>query len=135
MNIHDVLHEIVASSVIILGIYGLIITTSQDIFDTICPPMIEGSPIPQYPVFRYSTPKAKHLRWLLGRIPWALFCLYILGTLFIIFDALKIIDILPQMNLQLQHFKFAVDILNYLSLIFVMYVVGCLVSVRSNPNS
>lgn len=135
MSIHDVLHEIVASSVIILGVYGLIITTSQDMFDTICPPMIEGSPIPQYPVFRYNTSKAERLRWILGRVPWALLCLYILGTLFIIFDALKIIDILPQMNLQLQHFKFAVDILNYFSLIFVMYVVGCLVSVRSNPNS
>ena len=58
-----------------------------------------------------------------------------MGTLFIIFDALKIIDILPQMNLELKDFKLAVDILNYVSLLFVMYVVGCLVSVRSNPNS
>ena len=135
MDIFSVLNEIVTSSVIILGVYGLIITTSGDLFERIDPLVIPDAPIPVGSVHKYRGGKAKRLRFLLGRIPWALFVLYISGTFIFICDALKIVDIFPQKNLGLKHFRFGVDLLNYISLLVVMYIVACLVSVRSNPDS
>lgn len=132
MDIHKVLEEIVTSSVLILGVYGLIITTSQDIFETIKAPKIEGAPIPENWVYKYHSRKANRLRIFLRRIPWALLWFYGLGTGLFIADAVKLVDILPQFTLQLEHFKFAIDVLNFISLVVVMYVVACVVSVRSN---
>ena len=129
----DVVREIITSSVVILGVLAIIVTMSQDLFETIEIPGIRGAPGRRRAVYRYGGIKADLVRKLLQDGTRGFFRCYVFLLFFV--GAHSTEKLAPITELDAKHFGFVFDVLNYVALLFVMYLVTELIRFRATARA